>query len=161
MGLWDVEATIFSRQSAHSWQWDCQTYAPAALYPPPSGRFPVLISVTGWVDLQAIVRPEALDTLEIPVTSSGMEAATFRLVARCLYKEKCSSLTGLQLYLFGALAGNVPNKDDWTSELTSHTVEWWACSNSAGRAYVMLSSAFCVCLNWYAIMNVVETPLRH
>jgi hypothetical protein len=31
--LWDVEAPIFSRQSAHRWQWGCQLYAPAAIYP--------------------------------------------------------------------------------------------------------------------------------
>jgi hypothetical protein len=33
IGLWDVEAPTFSRQSAHRWQWGCQPYAPAALYP--------------------------------------------------------------------------------------------------------------------------------
>jgi hypothetical protein len=32
LGLWDVEAPIFSRQSAHRW-WGCQTYALAAPYP--------------------------------------------------------------------------------------------------------------------------------
>jgi hypothetical protein len=43
IGLWDVEAPTFSRQSAHRWRWSCQPYAAAALYPP--GRFLVLISV--------------------------------------------------------------------------------------------------------------------
>jgi hypothetical protein len=33
IGLWDVEATTFSRKSVHRWQWGCQPYAPAALYP--------------------------------------------------------------------------------------------------------------------------------
>jgi hypothetical protein len=33
MGLWDVEAPIFSRHSARRWRWGCQSYAPAALYP--------------------------------------------------------------------------------------------------------------------------------
>jgi hypothetical protein len=33
IGLWDVEAPTFSRQSAHRWRWSCQTYAPAALHP--------------------------------------------------------------------------------------------------------------------------------
>jgi hypothetical protein len=32
IGLWDVEATIFTRQSDHRWRWNYQTYAPAALY---------------------------------------------------------------------------------------------------------------------------------
>jgi hypothetical protein len=33
IGLWDVEAPTFSRQSAHRWWWGCQPYALAALYP--------------------------------------------------------------------------------------------------------------------------------
>jgi hypothetical protein len=45
ISVWDVEAPTFSRQSAHRWRRDCQPYATAALYP--SGRFLVLISVTG------------------------------------------------------------------------------------------------------------------
>jgi hypothetical protein len=33
IGLWDVEAPTFSRQSAHRWLWRCQPYVPTALYP--------------------------------------------------------------------------------------------------------------------------------
>jgi hypothetical protein len=33
IGLWDVEAPTFSRQSAHRWRWGCRAYAPASLYP--------------------------------------------------------------------------------------------------------------------------------
>jgi hypothetical protein len=33
IGLWHVEAPTFSIQSAHRRRWNCQTYAPAALYP--------------------------------------------------------------------------------------------------------------------------------
>jgi hypothetical protein len=32
IGLWDVEASTFSRHSAHRWRWGCQPYAPATLY---------------------------------------------------------------------------------------------------------------------------------
>jgi hypothetical protein len=33
IGLWEVEALAFSRQSAHRWRWGCQSYAPAAVSP--------------------------------------------------------------------------------------------------------------------------------
>jgi hypothetical protein len=45
------------------------------------GGFLVLISVRRLVDPTAIVRLEALGQLKNPVTSSGIEPATFRLVA--------------------------------------------------------------------------------
>jgi hypothetical protein len=44
----------------------------------------VLIYVRGSVDPRAIVRPEAQCQLNIPMTPSGIERATFRLVAHCL-----------------------------------------------------------------------------
>jgi hypothetical protein len=82
VGLWDVEAPIFSRQSIHRWRWGCQPYAPAALYPPE--RFLVLIFVMGWVDPRTIVRLEGLGQLKKKSTSLELEPATFRLVAQYL-----------------------------------------------------------------------------
>jgi hypothetical protein len=70
IGLWEVKAPTFSRQSALR-----------ASCPSSPGRFLVLISVRGWVDPRAIVRLEGLGHLKNPVTSMGIKPATFWLVA--------------------------------------------------------------------------------
>jgi hypothetical protein len=62
IGLWNIEAPTFSRKSAHRWQWGCQPYVPATLYPPE--RFLVRISVWGWVDPTIILWLEGLHKLK-------------------------------------------------------------------------------------------------
>ena len=68
-----------SRQLAHE---DGKVVSPTHRPTFPEKIFLALISVRGWVNPRAIVRPEGLCQWKILMTPSGIEPATFRLAAQ-------------------------------------------------------------------------------
>jgi hypothetical protein len=87
--LWDVEAFIFSRQSAQRWQEKVVSLTRRVPVHYPQRRFQVsvrgwrFLSVRGWVNPRAIMWMEELGQLNNPVIW-GIEPVTFLPEAQCL-----------------------------------------------------------------------------
>jgi hypothetical protein len=64
IGFWDVETPTLSRQSVHRWRWNCQAYAPAALYPQTVSWYSFLLEAESPQDHSAAGRIRSTENIQ-------------------------------------------------------------------------------------------------
>jgi hypothetical protein len=120
-----VSISQISRQSAHE---GAKVVILIHRPPLPQEIFLVLISDRSWIDCSVIVRQEGLCQWNIPMTPSGVEPATFRLLAQCLNQlrhriRKCSKmkLNSFDWQLYNSPPSCEVVKNEWSPTSTSFT----------------------------------------
>jgi hypothetical protein len=155
-GVWDITDLTFSRQSGRWWLQGCQPYMPTMIYSP--GRFLVLISIRGWVNVWAVVWLEWLGILKSPMTSLESEPKTFQLVA-LHFNQLCSTMPHQQ--------STIKKRREAVQTYRVVICQWLQIFRTTGSQMAVILSALCAgCILlprhifWYSFLLEAESTPR-